>query len=346
MRVPTAPRLAAIAVIVSLLTACGGGDGGTPPLSGWVDVPGMICADGSPTGIGISPGSANRVLVFLNGGGACWGETACDASPGPFGSADYQFLSAFTLGTIFDRTLPGNPFADWTLVFVPYCTGDVHAGDSEQTYGTATWRHHGRANLEAALGEVAAALPVPEKVVISGSSAGGFGSLLAFDLLRAHWPAGGAGTAQAYLVDDSGPTLVANDLPATLRDTWWANWNLAATVDPLCAACSGDLSELWMTLSAAHPQDRLAFLTTTQDATMRGFFGGMAPATFETAIGTLTAKIGGLAGGKAASFTVGNSTAHALFLAPAAYTAGGEPLLGWLDLLVTDDPGWTSVGPP
>jgi hypothetical protein len=347
MHASLAPRLAAVAVLLSSVAACGDGDDPAPP-SGWVEVPGMICADGSPTGIGISPGSENRVLVFLNGGGACWSETACDASPGPFGRTEYQLLSAFTTGTIFDRSLPGNPFADWTLVFVPYCTGDVHAGDSEQDYGTAgTWRHQGRANLEAALEEVVAALPVPDRVVIGGWSAGGFGSLLAFDVLRARWPAGGAGAAQAYLVDDSGPTLVGEDLPATLRSAWWTSWNLAETVTPLCPECEDDLSAIWASLSADHPQDRFALLTTTQDATMRGFFGGMDAGAFETAIGTLTEKLDGLANGNAASFTVGGAgaTDHALLVSPQAYSANGTSLLRWLELLVTDDPAWTSVGP-
>ena len=347
MRASLVSRLAALVTLLPLVAACGDGDEPAPP-SGWVDVPGMVCADGSPTGIGISPGTENGVLVFLSGGGACWSETECDASPGPFGSAEYQLLSAFVSGTIFDRTLPGNPFASWTLVFVPYCTGDVHAGDSEQDYGTAgRWRHHGRANLEAALEEVAATLPVPDKVVIAGSSAGGFGSLLAFDVLRARWPSGGAEAAQAYLLDDSGPTLVGDDLPPTLRSAWWASWNLAATVTPLCAACAADLSEIWTTLSEGHPQDRFALLTTTRDATMRGFFGGMDAAPFEAAIGALTAKLGGLAGGNAASFTVGGADAedHALLVSPVAYSAGGTALLGWLELLVTDDPAWTSVGP-
>ena len=116
---------------------------------------------------------------------------------------------------------------------------------------------------------------------------------------------------------------------------------------PLCAACADDLSEVWTTLSTSHPEDRFAFLTTTQDATMRGFFGDMAAVTFATAVGNLTTKLDGLPGGNAASFTVGgaDATDHALFLAPGAYSAGGAPLLDWLEQLVTNAPGWTSVGP-
>ena len=115
-------------------------------------------------------------------------------------------------------------------------------------------------------------------------------------------------------------------------------------MDPLCPACAGDLSEIWTVLAAGHPEDRFALLTTTQDLTMRGFFGGMDAATFEDAIGALTAKLDGL-DGNAAAFVVGGALAtdHALFLHPGAYTAGDVALLGWLEALVSDDLTWGTV---
>jgi Pectinacetylesterase len=338
-------RLAALA----LLAACGGSEP-EPSVSlapGWNAIQGMVCADGSPTGIGVSPGTRNRVLVVLSGGGACWSETACNASLRSFGSIELSIAFASTANTILDRSLPGNPFFDWTFVFVPYCTGDVHAGaDVTRSYGTkGTWRHHGRANLDAALARVAAAMPSPEKLVVAGSSAGGFGALLAFDIARARWPAGPSGP-KAYLVDDSGQTFVGDDLPQGLRDAWWASWNLDATVTPLCATCKTDLSQLWNVLRAAHPADRLALLTTTQDTTMMAFFGITDAAQFQTGVTNLAAKVSLISGAHA--FVVGDPThlhGHALLLDPGAYSAGGTSLAAWLGLQVNDDPGWTSAGP-
>lgn len=341
--------LSALSAFTALaLAACGSAEEEPALPSGWVDVAGMVCADGSPTGVGVSPGTANRVLVFLAGGGACWSARACDAQLRSFGRADYGFASAFVGGTIFDRTLPANPFAGWTIVFVPYCTGDVHAGgDVTQSYGPhGFWRHHGRKNLQAALDYVKGILPAPEKLVVAGSSAGGFGALLALDLVRARWPAGGAGTAKVYLVDDSGQTFVGDDLDPALRDAWWASWNLDATVTPLCAGCKADLSALWTTLAAAHPGDRLALLSSTQDSTMRAFFGGMAPDAFQTRVSNLAARLADVP--NAASFRVGgleHQSDHALLLRPGAYSAGGRTLLGWLGMQLADDAAWTSVGP-
>jgi hypothetical protein len=247
---------------------------------------------------------------------------------------------------VFDRSLPGNPFADWTLVFVPYCTGDVHVGESTATHAGVSWNHHGRANLEFAIAALTTALPAPAKLAVTGSSAGGFGSLLAFDLLRAEWP---APATAAYLVDDSGPTLLGDALPSELRSAWWSSWGLGTSM-AWCTGCQDDLSQAWDVLAAGHPGDRFAFLSTTQDEVMRGFFGGatlMDAATFEVAVGALAEKVDSLADVNANAFVVGDpATAHAMFFAPAAFSTDGTSLLAWLGQMVSDDPAWTSVGPP
>jgi hypothetical protein len=51
---------------------------------------------------------------------------------------------------------PENPFLDYNIVFVPYCTGDFHLGDRVVTWnvdggGRATMRFKGAANARAAL---------------------------------------------------------------------------------------------------------------------------------------------------------------------------------------------------
>lgn len=317
--------------------------------SGWVDVPGMICADGTPTGIGISRGSADRVLVYLSGGGACWSEAACDADLRSFGRAEFDLGSLYVGGTILDRTLAGNPFATWTMVFIPYCTGDVHAGDSRQDYGTAgTWNHHGYRNLGAAVARMAAALAPPTQVVVAGSSAGGFGSLLAYDLVRAEWSAA-AGTEGA-LVDDSGPTFVGTAIPEAIRTAWWASWNLSSTVGAHCPACEDglDLSRIWAALRTRHGTDRFALVSTTEDATMRSFFGGIDGPSFEAALRELAAKLA--ADPDAAVFQIGGSTRHAPLFSPftsflVEAAADETPLLTWLSDMAAGSPSWTSKGP-
>jgi hypothetical protein len=363
---PPPPPRPAVAVAVALglaasLSACGGGSGGGAPTRttlapGWNPIPGMRCADGSPTGIGLSPGSSDAVLVYLAPGGACWGTPGtgtCPTSvPRAFGSGEYGLLQlAYTSGTIFDRTVPGNPFATWTQVFVPYCTGDVHAGDAVTDHGGTTWEHHGFRNLRAAIGAMTAALPRPGRLVVAGSSAGGFGALVAYDLVRAAWdPTNGT---TAALLDDAGPTFVGTAIAPALLARWWDVWGLGSTVGATCPDCARDLSALWPGLRARHPQDRLALVSTTQDATMRGFFAdpdlGVSVQTageFEANLDGLAAKLSGLGAG-VASYRVGASYAasHALLATPYFFTSPSpQPpaLLDWVSSMVALDPAWAS----
>ena len=57
----------------------------------WIDVPGTSCGDGSRTGIGVNPGDGPGLIVFLNGGGACFDHVSCFvaqiAGTGSFGRA-------------------------------------------------------------------------------------------------------------------------------------------------------------------------------------------------------------------------------------------------------------------
>jgi hypothetical protein len=338
---------AALALALALaLAACGKTSEPDAPPFTFEAVTGMSCADGSPTGIGISRGSS-AVLLFLNGGGACWGAGACDASPGPFGAPDLALLQASLPGTILDRKLAGNPFAGFTMVFLPYCTGDVHAGSGiVQTYGppvNQTWRHRGHPNIDAALAWIDANLPRPTRIVVTGSSAGGFGSLLAYDLVRTRWP---SPAVTAALLDDSGPTfepasVVTPGLSPALVGAWWDAWGLESTVAPVCSTCKGDLSSIWGVLSGRYQDDRFALLSSVDDPTIEGFFD-LLPLDFGSALSTLSDRIDGLP--NALTFRT-PTRAHALLASPAYYRGGSMPLLAWLDPIAVGTGAFASAGP-
>ncbi|WP_242344998.1 pectinacetylesterase family protein [Anaeromyxobacter terrae] len=343
-----------LAAALAVLAACGGGGGGDGAAGGkaglprntwtWIDLPGTSCSDGSQTGIAVNPGDGEQLLVFLDGGGACWDTLTCFtlglAKPGPFAAAEFAARVADVPGTILDRSAPENPFARYTLVFVPYCTGDVHAGNAIQRYpgSPRRWHHEGRVNVARAIDWLDANLGAPPKVVVSGASAGGFGALLAFDAFRKRWPA-----ARGDLVDDSGPPLVGNDFSPAVRAAWFLSWRLDEVLLPLCGTrCAEDLSQVFPALAGRYPQDRLALLSSTRDSVIRTF-AFLEPATFEAAIRRLaTEVIAPLPNGR--TFLVPGAT-HTLVGDPAAFTAGGVPLLEWLRQEVEDDPAWASVGP-
>ena len=119
------------------------------------------------------------------------------------------------------------------MVFVPYCTGDFHAGNNVATYdvfGPRPYHHVGRRNVEALLPRIQATWPAPARVVVAGSSAGGFGATLSYDIIRRAY----AGAAVA-LVNDAGPLLVGNGFPADER-----RWRDAGERGPGCRPARRD----------------------------------------------------------------------------------------------------------
>ncbi|HEY2903588.1 MAG TPA: pectin acetylesterase-family hydrolase [Polyangia bacterium] len=312
----------------------------------WVDFPDSTCDDGSPTGIAVSPGDAGKLLIFFEGGGACWDALTCfglnTAVHGPFGQAQWDAQSAtITTSSILDRTLTGNPFAGYGMVFVPYCTGDLHAGNNVATYDVAgqakPYHHQGAANVAAYMARIAATWTNATDVAITGSSAGGFGALMNYEPIRAHFPG-----AKMIMIDDSGPPLAGTSIPASERMAWYAEWHVGDLIDPQCADCKDDVSNLPAAVAAKYPNDRMALLSSLQDQTIRTYFMLTADG-MQTALQSLkTDKLDALPNFH--TFFVSGET-HTMLGNPSGFVAGGTALLPWLGQMSSADAAWTSVGP-
>ena len=98
--------------------------------SDWVTVkPGgsTLCGHGTEYAFFVSPGAENKLWFDLEGGGCCFDEATCSE---PIWSTDVDVNA--TLAMLTQRGGLGapttdlrNPVANWTRVFVPYCTGDA-----------------------------------------------------------------------------------------------------------------------------------------------------------------------------------------------------------------------------
>ena len=95
----------------------------------WVPFADARCRDGSTTGIGVRYGAGDGLVIYFQGGGACFNGLTCGANPASFDEGDFAGLASGGNGGIFDPDPGANPVGDWSFIFVPYCTGDVHAGD-------------------------------------------------------------------------------------------------------------------------------------------------------------------------------------------------------------------------
>jgi hypothetical protein len=146
--------------------------------AGWEKfVPGgdCQCADGSEFAFWERRADPTKVVFYLEGGGACWTAEMCAFT----GNGESPFYSwnvhdgPPSEGGIFDVTNPDNPFADYSFVYVPYCTGDVHLGDATREYSPElTVQHKGYVNGTTALTSLAEHYPDAAQVVVVGVSAG------------------------------------------------------------------------------------------------------------------------------------------------------------------------------
>jgi hypothetical protein len=190
------------------------------------------CATGTPFQFHVKPGKADKVVFFLNGGGACWSAELCALDIDPVTYRPYATDEGndprFQQG-IFNLDHPENPISEWTIVYVPYCTGDVHLGAEDRTYTANSGReiaiqHRGKQNVGTALDWLFGKIDNPEKVLVCGSSAGAvaapyYAMLLAEQYPKADIIALGDG-AGGYRSDRVGALLdawgVAKGMPVSL----------------------------------------------------------------------------------------------------------------------------------
>ena len=118
-----------------------------------------------------STARSKKIAIYLEGGGACFNDASCKLL-----NID---LPSYVLGQgIFNFTRADNPIGDWNIFYVPYCTGDVHAGANPTGYPgpiTGPQDFTGYTNLELYLSRILATVPDATDELLMGSSAGGFG---------------------------------------------------------------------------------------------------------------------------------------------------------------------------
>jgi hypothetical protein len=163
---------------------------------------------------------------------------------------------------------------------VPYCTGDFHSGNTIAPYGT---HHVGFANLTAYLAQLAPAYCDASRIVLAGSSAGGFGSVFNYEHVQQAFP-----NTPIDLIDDSGPPLrqITPQWQTQLRTAW----GQAANVPAGCTGCDQAWHNFLPFLSAKHPQQRFSLISSLQDYSIGQFFG-FTPSTYQTAINDLADNV-------------------------------------------------------
>ena len=233
-----------------------------------IEPPGAKCGNDSQYKIfaNFSATSDNLVVVF-EPGGACWDYESCTGKNGIRGAANIDgvpddhwelapFISPFL--SRFDDT---NPSRDWNMVYVPYCTGDVHTGNTTVTYQDpggspdVTFRHEGHADVQQVVSWIDGEFTNVPKLLVTGCSAGGVGALVNYRFLRN----GIRSVKQGYLIDDSGPVFPSKGYSAPLHAMIRSAWNLDSLTPQMPAGFTlEDMGTINTALADEFPNDRLA----------------------------------------------------------------------------------------
>jgi hypothetical protein len=249
---------------------------------------GASCGNGTPYRFFVNrtPFTRDTVIVY-EGGGACWDQKACEgvgklSASNPNGIPANYFTSLNTavggLVTPFSSRL--NPFdqvrtQSWNIVYLPYCTGDVHTGSKVTTYADADpanprvqW-HRGQANVRGAAQWLRSTIGRPGQLLLTGFSAGGVGPTATYALVRDTLQP----TSRSSLLADSGPLFSAPQsstaaqhpslpLHNRIRDAWGLDESggLITQFAGLPEFDRSNLGSINRALALRYPADRFGYL--------------------------------------------------------------------------------------
>lgn len=226
------------------------------------------CAGGAPFAFFVRPGAENRVVIDFGGGGSCWDEESCSRAGVAYQDKvnDELFKAGSAAHGIYDHEKAENPFKGWTHVYVPLCTGDMHWGDRDTTYRedppmrVLRVRHRGAVNTRAALAWVYENITAPEKALVTGCSAGAYGSIL----WAAHVKKRYAET-KVYQLGDSGVGVATDAFVRESFESWGAGEAYPTWIPGLSSKGPASVEALYTAIGAYYPSMPLAQYSTKLD---------------------------------------------------------------------------------
>jgi hypothetical protein len=165
------------------------------------------------------------------------------------------------------------------MVYIPYCTGDVHFGTKEgaSVPGTApaavtNQKFVGYRNMQKFIGHVVQTFKSKvNRVVITGVSAGSFGAALNYSMVQDAF-----GEVKVDGLMDSGAPFTDRYMMVCLQKRWREAWGFADSLPPDCTECKqadgGGMIGLADFLIRKHPNASLATVTGIEDEVIRLFF--------------------------------------------------------------------------
>ncbi|MBW2439896.1 MAG: hypothetical protein JRH12_05435 [Deltaproteobacteria bacterium] len=224
----------------------------------------------------VKGGTVNNLVVFFDGGGACWHSMNTIYAPTCSQEVDESVEELEMAGGIFDTDNPANPFKDWSFVTIPYCTGDIHWGSNDYDYpliggGYVTAHHRGFDNFLVVLKWMTENFRRPHKIFVTGSSAGSYGATLGFPYIQEAFP-----KSKASLLGDAGNGVVTEEFQTNDINNWGIQDNLPAWIPGFDRPFSEyELDEMYLMIADYYPRRKIAQYTTAWDWNQTFFYNVM-----------------------------------------------------------------------
>tara|TARA_R110002110_G_scaffold205066_1_gene416644 strand:+ start:37356 stop:38486 length:1131 start_codon:yes stop_codon:yes gene_type:complete len=294
---------------------------------------GPLCLNGSEYSMATRDAGAEELVIFLEGGGACWSE---------FCAATTEVTPGMPSAGLLDPTRANNPVKDWNVAYVPYCDGGIHGSDKDTDTdgdGQADLLQRGLHNLSAALDVAVATFPAPTRILLTGQSAGGLGTTLALPLVRYLYP-----DVPIEIVNDSGVGIARPDQPEFV-ELLISDWNFGAFFPESCTDCispDGHLSNYHIWQLDQDPTLRRSMLSYTRDTVFADVFLMIGKDAFEEILPVQMQKLEDAHPDRMRSW-VPAGAGHTFLVAEPDQTAGGVPLMDFIAAMLNGSGDWVSV---
>lgn len=255
----------------------------TPNEFVWVPRESLLSRNGQSMGYGAKLNTdSDKLIIFLDGGGACFNGLTCSFNLDSFSETDFYNRLNSETSLLINQNSDQNQFAEWNFIFVPYATGDVHSGSVNQVNisndGPENQSMVGANNLSLILNNLSAyfgAVNPLSEVVLAGSSAGAFGVLANYVQVKETI----AGNIPTTCIVDAGQLFLdSNLLTPCLENQWQNSWNLNANLpDDIDNVVLGnndyDIQKMYEYASIKYPEDNFGLLSYYEDSVNSFFYG-------------------------------------------------------------------------
>lgn len=245
-----------------------------------ITISNAFCADGTEYNIFISEGRKDKLSIKFQGGGACWNTLTC---------FDIPVSRSTALETV--KEVEGfisddpefSPVHDYTMIYIPYCTGDAFAGTHIANYSNKNYNHHGAINTKEAMHRTLSSMDLSsfDTVVIEGSSAGALGAMLHIHNIS------------PYLEHIPTKRFIADSPGLHFGEMFWSKFTpklfndykkALATLNFEVDRWNGNLSQSFKNLCEMYPEWDFTMIQASQDWVMSVIFGNSSQMAHENLI--------------------------------------------------------------